>query len=168
MKTKITPAALLGASPLWGVVLTFLVILLVIGIVRYMTEPSAIEPFVASTEAECNALTNCGDCAKEDRCGWCSSTKKCHLKGKFGDADGKCSTDKFVLFEEQCTAPSKSLSTSTSGGSTYNASREKRRLAMIKKYVDRIGTNYNALTLASSKSDAREYIAKKISYSESD
>jgi uncharacterized low-complexity protein len=157
MKSKITP-----------IVVTFLVILLVIGAVRYMTEPSAIEPFAASSEPQCNALTNCATCAAEDKCGWCSSTKKCHLKGKFGDSDGKCPADKFVLFEEQCTAPSTSLSTSTSGGSTYNAGREKRRLAMIKKYVDRIGMNYNALTLASSKTDARDYISKKLTYSESD
>ncbi len=157
MKSKITP-----------IVLIFLVILLVIGVVRYLTEPQAIEPCFASTEAECNALTNCASCAAKDKCGWCSSTKKCHLKGRFGDANGKCSTDKFVLFEEQCTAPSTSLSTSTSRGSTYNEGRERRRLAMIKKYVDRIGTNYNALTLASSKTEAREYIANKLSYSESD
>ncbi len=156
MKSKIIP-----------IVLTFLVILLVIGVVRYITEPSAIEPFVATTEAECNALTNCATCAAEDKCGWCSSTKKCHLKGRFGDSDGKCPLDKFVLFEEQCTAPSTSLSTSTSRGSTYNEGRERRRLAMIKKYVDRIGTNYNALSLASSKTEARDYISDKLSYSES-
>jgi hypothetical protein len=155
MKSKITP-----------IVLTFLVILLVIGAIRYMTEPSAIEPFVASSEAECNAIKNCADCASEDKCGWCSSTKKCHLSGRFGDSNGKCDARSFTTSSNQCTASSTGLA--TAGGSTYNEGREKRRLAMIKKYVDRIGTNYNALTLASSKTEARDYIADKISYSESD
>jgi hypothetical protein len=154
MKSKITP-----------IVLTFLVILLVIGAVRYITEPSAIEPFAASSEGQCNAITNCADCASEDKCGWCSTTKKCHLKGRFGDGNGKCDARSFTTSPNQCTAPSTSLSTSTSRGSTYNEGRERRRLAMIKKYVDRIGTNYNALSLASSKTEAREYIADKLSFS---
>lgn len=157
MKTKITP-----------IVLTFVVLIAAITLIHMWMSPKPIEGFAASTEAQCNALTTCATCADEDKCGWCSSTKKCHFKGRFGDSDGKCDARSFTTSSNQCTAPSTSLSTSTSGGTTYNEGREKRRLAMIKKYVDRIGTNYNALSLASSKTTAREYIADKLSYSETD
>ncbi len=143
--------------------MTFLVILLVIGAIRYITEPSAIEPFAASSEGQCNAITNCADCASEDKCGWCSSSNRCHLKGRFGDGDGKCDARSFTTFKEQCSAASSGVATAR--GSTYNADRENRRLAMIKKYVDRIGTNYNALSLASSREDARDYIQDKLTYS---
>ena len=148
--------------------LTLVVLIAAITLIHMWMSPKPIEGFAASTEAQCNALTTCTTCADEDKCGWCSSTKKCHLKGRFGDSDGKCDARSFTTSSNQCTAPSTSLSTSTSGGTTYNEGREKRRLAMIKKYVDRIGTNYNALSLASSKTTAREYIADKLSYSETD
>lgn len=152
MKTKTSTA-----------VLTFVALIAVITIIYMWLSPKPIEAFAANTEAGCNAITTCAECADEDKCGWCASTKKCHLKGRFGDADGKCDARSFTTFKEQCS--SSSTGVSTSSGSTYNADREKRRMDMIKKYVDRIGTNYNALTLASSKEEARDYIQDKISYS---
>jgi hypothetical protein len=47
MKSKLTP-----------IVLTFLVILLVISAVRYMTEPSAIEPFADVGRLSPSGVTN--------------------------------------------------------------------------------------------------------------
>lgn len=153
MKTKTSTA-----------VLTFVALVTVITIIYMWLSPKPIEAFAATTEAGCNAIKTCAECADEDKCGWCATTKKCHLKGRFGDSDGKCDARSFTTFKEQCTATS-STGVSTSSGSTYNADREKRRMDMIKKYVDRIGTNYNALTLASSKKEARDYIKDKLSYS---
>ena len=147
------------------IVLTFVILIAAITFVHMWMNPKPIEAFNSQSEGACNAYKSCADCADDNGCGWCASTKKCHAKGRFGDSDGKCDARSFTTFKEQCSATSSGVA--TAGGSTYNAGREKRRLNMIKKYVDRVGTNYNALTLASSKEDARDYIKDKLAYSDS-
>ena len=152
MKTKMMP-----------IVLTFVILIAAITLIHMWLSPKPIEAFAANSETDCNAIKTCADCADENKCGWCANTNKCHLKGRFGDGDGKCDARSFIKFKNQCSTASSGVSTSS--GSTYNADRENRRLAMIKKCVDRIGTNYNALSLASSKADARDYIQDKLTYS---
>lgn len=128
------------------IVLTYVFIIGIITAIIYHFSPKPIEPFVAAER--CAAVKDCSSCTTLDGCAWCADTETCRplTDGCPGPAE------EVILQKAQCPSTVK-LAGTVSGKDSPTTSdvAEKRRLALIKKYVDRIVLNYAKLNDASKK-----------------
>lgn len=116
-----------------------------------------IESFTPSQT--CAALKDCAACTTLDGCAWCAGTETCRAL-----ADG-CpgAAEEVILQKNQCQS-SAQLAGAVSGRDVLATSDvvNRRRLALVKKYVDRIVFNYEKLDVES-KETAKTYIEENLS-----
>jgi hypothetical protein len=140
-----------------SLVLTYVLIIGIITALLYYFTPRKIEAFVPAER--CAALKDCATCTTLDGCAWCSGTETCRplTDGCPGAAE------EVILQTAQCQSSLK-LAGTVSGKDVPATSDvvTQRRLALIKKYVDRIVFNYEKLDVKN-KNTALEYINDNIS-----
>jgi hypothetical protein len=164
MKQQISSAALLRASSLWEVVLTYVFTIGIITALFYYFSPlsstlqveKTVESFTPSQT--CAALKDCSTCTTLDGCAWCAGTETCRAL-----ADG-CpgAAEEVILQKNQCQS-SAQLAGAVSGRDVPATSDvvNRRRLALVKKYVDRIVFNYEKLDVEK-KNIAKTYIQENL------
>lgn len=140
-----------------SIVFTYVIIIGFISILFYYFTPSSIESFVPAER--CAALKDCATCTTLDGCAWCSGTETCRplTDGCPGAAE------EVILQTAQCQSSQK-LAGAVSGKDVPPTSDvvTQRRLALVKKYVDRIVFNYEKLDVENKKL-ALKYIKDNIS-----